>query len=140
MTEERAGLAAELADRQRDQPDRDLLPGRDDDVDLAVVGVVLDLAGQLEQAVGLARHRRDHHRDLVTGALGRDAALGDGGDALDGADRGAAEFLNDASHDAKIRGVDVKMAPVADASGRTHTVFRGRVATALAVRIAKKCR
>ena len=43
MAEERARLAAERADRERDETDRDLLAGRHDDVDLAVVVVIVDL-------------------------------------------------------------------------------------------------
>ena len=48
-----------------------------------------------EQAVGLARHRRDDHDHVVPLALRREAAPRDVADALDGADRRAAVFLND---------------------------------------------
>ena len=77
------------------RPDGDLLAGRGDDVQLALVGDLGDLLGELEQAVGLARHRRDDDDDVVALALRREAAARDVADAFDGADRGAAVFLND---------------------------------------------
>src|SRR5262249_40637306 len=95
VAEERAGAAAELADREREEPDRHLLAGRDDHVHLAIVRIVLDLARELEQAVGLSRHRGDDDGDLMTRGLGREAARRDVLDPLDVADRGAAVFLDD---------------------------------------------
>ena len=95
VAEERARLAAGGADRERDEADRDLLAGRDDHVDLAVVRILLELAGELEQAVGLARHRGHDDRDLVALALRREAARRDVLHAVDGPDRGPAVFLDD---------------------------------------------
>ena len=72
--EERLRAAARLLDGERDQADRDLLAGRRDDVELALVsggGSVVDLLGEREQAVGLARHRRDDDHDVVARALRR---------------------------------------------------------------------
>ena len=93
--EQRDRLAALGVDRQRQQADRHLLAGRGDHVQLALVGQVGDLLGQAQQAVGLARHRRDDHHHVVALALRREAAPGDVADALDGADRSSAVFLHD---------------------------------------------
>ena len=95
--EERLRRAARLLDGERHQAHRDLLARRRDDVELALVlgrGLVVHLLGELEQAIGLARHRRDDHDDVVTRLLRGDAAPGDFADALDRADRGAAVLLH----------------------------------------------
>ena len=88
-------LASFGLDGQRQQPHRDLLAGRGDHVELALVRFGADLAGQPEQAVGLARHGGDDDRHPVALSLRGEAAAGDVADAIDGADGGSAVFLND---------------------------------------------
>ena len=97
-----AGVAARLhaqgEQRHRQQPDRDLLAGGGDHVELARVRVLLQAGGERQQPVGLARHGRGHHHDAVPGRLPLGDAPGHVADALDRADRGAAEFLDDEGH------------------------------------------
>ena len=98
MAEEAARLPAEPLDRQRDEADRDLLAGRRHDVLLALVRALAGLARELEQPVGLAGHRGDHHHHVVPRPLRREGAAGDVPDAVDVAHRGAAVFLDDERH------------------------------------------
>ena len=98
----RAGVAARLHallhQRHRKQRDRDLLAGGHHDVELARVRVRLNVLRERDQAVGLARHRRDDDDELVPARLPvRDAAR-DVLDALGAADGSAAVLLDDQSH------------------------------------------
>ena len=81
----------------REQRSRDLLSGRDQHVSLARTGAIAQFGGELEQAIGLARHRRDHHDDPITGVARSDHAIGDRLDSLDRTDRRPTVFLNDQS-------------------------------------------
>ncbi len=71
MTEKRTRLVPELFDRQRQQSHRDLLPRGQQHIPFPLVGHFGDLLGQSDQAVRLARHRRDHDDEVVAGPLGR---------------------------------------------------------------------
>src|SRR5262249_10137067 len=73
----------------------DLLARGHDDVDLAVVRILVDLLREREQAVGLAGHRRDDDGDVVALALRLQTALGDALHARDGAHGRAAVLLHD---------------------------------------------
>ena len=95
-------------------PTRDLLAGRGDDVQLALVGQLGDLLGEAEQPVGLARHRRDDDDHVVPLALRRQAAPRDVADALDVADRSSAVFLNDEQGAAVLRLSERRRQDVAD--------------------------
>ena len=95
VAEHRHGLAALGLDGQRQQPHGHLLAGGRDHVQLTLVRQVADLSGEAEEAVGLARHRRDDDDDVVAPTLRREAAARDVADAVDGADGRAAVFLND---------------------------------------------
>ncbi len=98
MAEQAAGLAALALDGDRREGRRDLLAGRGERVHLARVGNGSELVGELEQAVGLAAHRADDDHDFVAEFLRFDGACGDVADALERADRGATEFLDDECH------------------------------------------
>src|SRR5262249_54859866 len=87
-----AGLPAS-ADAARH--DRAVRGGGHDDVDLAVVGVLLEVARERQQAVGLAGHRRDDDGDVVALALRLQAALADALHARDRAHGRAAVLLHD---------------------------------------------
>jgi hypothetical protein len=67
---EAPGSRPQLLDSQRQQPDAHLLPGRQDHVQLALVGARGHLLGQPDQPVRLARHGGDDDHDLVTGRPG----------------------------------------------------------------------
>ena len=96
VAEQRPRLAALGVDREREQADRDLLAGRRDHVELALVGQ--------RSAICLARPSRrlvspDIAETMTTTSWPlrwrREAAPRDVADAFDGADRGAAVFLHD---------------------------------------------
>ncbi len=89
------GLQAQVLQRHGQQGDGDLLAGGDHHVQFARIGLSLDLLGQPDQAVGLARHGGQHHHHLMSEHFEFGDALGDGADALHAADRGAAVFLYD---------------------------------------------
>ena len=93
-----ARLHAELEQRHGQEANRHLLAGRGDHIELARVRVRLDLPGERDQAVGLARHRGGHDDEVMA----RLAPLGDPArdvlDPLDRADRRAAELLYDKRH------------------------------------------
>src|SRR6185312_10034524 len=57
-----------------------------------------DLLGEVDQLVGGVPHGGDDDHDLVSGALGRDDALGDALDALRIGHRGATVLLYDKAH------------------------------------------
>ena len=57
-----------------------------------------DVGGQLEEPVRLAGHGADDHHTSLPARLRGERARGDVLDAIDGADRGAAEFLDDEGH------------------------------------------
>ena len=93
-----ARLAAHRLQRQRQQAAGDLLAAGDDHVVFGRIVERIGLAAEVDQPVGLARHRRDHHRHLVPGGLLLAHDLGHAADALGAGHRGAAEFHHDAGH------------------------------------------
>src|SRR3982750_4194482 len=62
------------------------------------VGLRLQLPGERDQPIGLAGHRRGYDHQVVPRGLPLHHPTRDVADALDGADRGAAEFLDDQTH------------------------------------------
>src|SRR3546814_4693886 len=60
-----ARRSAHRLQRQREQARGDLFPCRDDDVIFGGVVARIRLAAEIDQSVGLARHRRDDDGDLV---------------------------------------------------------------------------
>ena len=62
------GFQSEVLERHGEQRNGDLLAGCDHHVQFARIGLGLDLLCQGDQAIGLARHGRYHHHQLV--ALG----------------------------------------------------------------------
>ncbi len=61
-------------------------------------GTFGDVVREREQAVGLAAHRADDDHDAVARALRGEGAPRDVADAVDRADRGTAELLDDEGH------------------------------------------
>ncbi len=92
------GLDAHVHQRHRGQRDRDLLAGGDHRVEFARVGFRHDFLGQVDQAVGLAGHRGDHHHDLMPERLVARHAARHVADAFRIGDGGAAVFLYDQCH------------------------------------------
>ena len=94
-----ARLAAHLLQRDRQQADRHLLAGGGDDVELARIGVGRDLAARAPSRRLVSPAIADTHDDqLVALRVEVRDAPRDVLDALDGADRGAAVFLDDQGH------------------------------------------
>ena len=89
--------------RDGEEPDRHLLAGGGDDVELAARRIGGDFLGEREQAIGLARHRRHDDDDLVTLAVEVRHATRDVLDAVGRADRRAAVFLDDEGHCEMVR-------------------------------------
>ena len=92
------GQTTDVLQGHGQQADGDLLTGGRHHVQLSRIRVGLDLPGQGDEAIGLARHGRGHDHHLVAGARPLGNALGDTADALGRAHRGAAVFVNDQSH------------------------------------------
>src|SRR5262249_13411416 len=69
--------------------------GRDQRVAFPVVGRAGDRLREAEEAVRLARHRRDHDHDVVTAGPGTGDPPGDVPDAFDVGHRRPAELLDD---------------------------------------------
>ena len=97
-----AGIAARLdaqrEQRHREQAHRHLLAGGRDDIEFTRVWVLLYAGRERQQPVRLAGHGRGHDHDAMPGCLPLGDAPRDIADALDGAYRSAAEFLDDQSH------------------------------------------
>ena len=91
---------AEVVQRHAQQGGGLALAGGDEHVHLAAGPGLGDLAGQVEQVVGLLAHGRDDHHDLVAPAHGAGHVVGDLADALGVGDRGATELLHDEGHGA----------------------------------------
>ena len=81
-------------DRHRQQSHRDALTAGEQHVHLARCRVIIDLAGETDQSVGLATHGRDDHDNLMAFIAESLDLLGDGLDPLHRADRSASELLN----------------------------------------------
>ena len=75
------GVAAQLANRHRQQRHRDALAGASAACRARAVGVRRDLLGEREQLVGRVAHRRHHDDDIVARAPGAHDPLGDLPDA-----------------------------------------------------------
>jgi hypothetical protein len=92
-------LQAQVFERHGQQRNGDLLAGGDHHVEFARVGLRLNLLGQPDQPVGLARHGGEYHHHLMAEHFEFGDPLGDCADAFDVGDRGAAVFLYDECHD-----------------------------------------
>ncbi len=96
------GLEAVLLQRDGEEARGHLLARSDDGV---VLGLVVQRVGILDPAdelVGLARHGRDHHRDIVTGPNLAGDVLSDVADPVEVRDGGAAEFHHQTGHVASV--------------------------------------
>ncbi len=91
-------LDAALEKRHAQQADGHLLAGRHYDVELARVGVGLNLLGKGDEPVGFSTHCRNYDNELMSGGLELGDAPRDAPDSLGGADRSPAVFLNDQRH------------------------------------------
>jgi hypothetical protein len=76
----------------------DLLAGRDQHVGLAGTGSLAQFRCQLEETIGLTRHRGHHHDHSIAEQACARNALGDRSDAFGGANRSAAVLLNNQAH------------------------------------------
>jgi len=91
------------ARRWRSTPARwRLLSGGEDDVLFALVGPIAQLPHQLQQPVGLPRHRRDDDDDVVALLAGGDGLAGDVLDSVDVSDRGASVLHHDERHSGRL--------------------------------------
>ena len=88
------GVAAQLADGDREQRHRDALAGGEQHVELAPIGVGGHLLGEREEIVGGVAHRGDHDDDVVALAAGAHHALGHLLHAGDVRDAGSAVLLD----------------------------------------------
>src|SRR6266568_8915145 len=79
------------------QPDPD---PREFDVELARVGIRLDLLGERDEPVGFSTHCRNHDNELMSCGLELGDAPRDAPDPLGGAGRSPTVFLNDQRHSA----------------------------------------
>ena len=104
----RAREAAVRLQRHREQRDRHLLAGGEQDVELAGFGTFLNAARKVEQAVGVPAHRGDHDHDVVAPLAGACDLGGDVRDPFDAPDRRASELLNDQAH---VRGTHDRAPP-----------------------------
>src|SRR5271169_3962718 len=91
-------LQAQFMQGDGEQADRHLLAGRGDYVELARIGTRGELAGEREEAVGFATHRRHHDHKLVPLAMEPGDAPGDVLYPFGAPNRRAAVFLHDQSH------------------------------------------
>ena len=92
------GIAAQLADRHRQERHRDALAGREQHVELAAGGVGRDLLRRGQQLVGGVAHRGDDDDDVVALLAGAHDALGHLFELLDVRDAAAAVLLDDHRH------------------------------------------
>ena len=90
-----ARLATERLQRQRQQPAGDLFAAGHHHVVFRRVVERIGLAAKIDQPVGLARHGRNHHRDLVPARLLLAHDVGHAPDAFGPGHRGAAKFHHD---------------------------------------------
>ena len=86
--------ATVLLQRHRKQGDGHLLPGREQDVELAGGRPLLNAPGKAEQPVRLAAHRGNHDDDVVAALAGTPDSGGDARDTLEAPYRGASELLD----------------------------------------------
>jgi hypothetical protein len=130
VAEERPRRDPTGVERDREQRRGHLLAARHDDVALARQRLGRQRARELQEPVGLARHRR-HHDDQAARARRRLDAPRDLLDALDRADRGAAELLDDER--LRCGGAHAATCPAAPSAARTRD-DRGPVACRSSVR------
>ena len=91
-------FVAQRVNRHRHQRHADLLAGRQEHVHFPGRRLVGDLAGQVDQHVGVLAHGADDHHDLVPLALGANGLPRRGENLLDVGHARAAELLNDDGH------------------------------------------
>jgi hypothetical protein len=89
------GRDAEPVERHRQQRRTLVLAGREQDVELARVGLVRDRRGKAEQLIGRVAHRGDDHDQVVAGRTLACDAPGDALDPVGVGDRRPTEFLDD---------------------------------------------
>ena len=89
-----------LVQRHGQQGDGHLLTGGHDHIQLTRERLLIttDCLGQIDQAIGLAAHGRQHHHQVVAGIAEFLNLVGHLLDSFDRADRGASKFLYDQSH------------------------------------------
>ncbi|MCY1438513.1 hypothetical protein D9M71_547160 [compost metagenome] len=80
------------------QGDGHLLASGHDHIQLSRNRLITDLLGQVDQAIGFATHRRQHHHQVIAGLAEFLDLFGNLLDSLDRADRSAAKFLYDQRH------------------------------------------
>jgi hypothetical protein len=100
---ERDGAEAQPLESEGEERDGLLLAGGKKHVDLARSGLGIDLAGELDQAVGDAGHGGDDDDEPMPLAVGFRHTRGDMADALGRADGAAAIFLDDERHGKGVR-------------------------------------
>ncbi len=88
------GIAKRL-EPDREERSRDLLAGRHQHVGLARMGRVAELCGELEQPIGLTRHRGDHDDDFIAACAHARDAIRHRSDPVNRTDRGSAIFVHD---------------------------------------------
>ena len=94
----RPGIDAHVGEGDRQQPGRHLLAGGHHRVVFPGIVGLRGLAAPAHQFVGLARHRRYDHGDIVTGVDFALDVVRDVADALEVRDGRAAEFHHESSH------------------------------------------
>ena len=94
------GVAAQFADRHREDGHRDPLAGGEQHVELTSIGVGRDLPRERQQLVGRIAHRGYDDRDVVAGSLRPHDAVGDLADARNVGNAAAAVLLDDDRHGA----------------------------------------
>ncbi len=92
------GVHAHGVERHGQEGHRDRLSGGEEQVELACLRLVSQLAREGKEAVGGVTHRRDDDDEPVARAGARRDASGDVADALGVGDRGAAVLLDDEGH------------------------------------------
>jgi histidine ammonia-lyase len=94
VSEQRGGATALPLDRQGQQPGRNLLAGGHHHILLAFVGRGSHRLRQLQQPVGLARQRADHHDQVVPLGARPEAAAGNLANPAHVRNRGPSELLD----------------------------------------------
>ena len=99
LTSQADGLLAQCADRHSHQSHSFLLPGREQHVHLARLGVLGNLIGQIDQLVGLFSTCATNHDDLMSGLFSSHSSASCGKNPFRGSNAGSAELLHDQRHE-----------------------------------------
>ena len=135
---ERARRDAAFAQRHGQQRDRHLFAGGQQHVHFARIRFARDAGGEVDQPVGVIAHGGDDDGDAIAALAHGGDFFGDALDQLDGADRGAAVFLDDQGHRGRRRLLANQECPHLRAELGAHEGFdagergteRGRVVAA----------